>query len=119
MKDLSNQPMSEVEQQKFPLTISRQHRIVINISGLRFETLKSTLEFYPNTLLGNAKRCKHYYDKDLNEYFFDRHRECFEAILYYYQSKGRLRRPHSVPLDTFLEEVTFFDFGTNKVYVFK
>ncbi|CAF1450928.1 unnamed protein product, partial [Rotaria sordida] len=91
--------------------ISLQNRIIINISGVRFETFKSTLEVYPNTLLGNAKRRKYYYDNVHDEYFFDRHRGCFEAILYYYQSKGRLRRPNSVPLDTFLEEITFFDLG--------
>ncbi|CAF1585905.1 unnamed protein product [Rotaria sp. Silwood1] len=93
------------------MNISLQNRITINISGVRFETFKSTLEVYPNTLLGNAKRRKYYYDNVLDEYFFDRHRGCFEAILYYYQSKGRLRRPNSVPLDTFLEEITFFDLG--------
>ncbi|CAF1080970.1 unnamed protein product [Rotaria sordida] len=60
---------------------------------------------------GNVKRRKYYYDNILNEYFFDRHRGCFEAILYYYQSKGRLRRPNLVPLDTFLEEIIFFDLG--------
>ncbi|CAF3684724.1 unnamed protein product [Rotaria sp. Silwood1] len=91
--------------------LSLQNRIIINISGVRFETYKSTLEAYPNTLLGNAERRKYYYDNILDEYFFDRHRGCFEAILYYYQSKGRLRRPNLVPLDTFLEEITFFDLG--------
>ncbi|CAF1146165.1 unnamed protein product [Didymodactylos carnosus] len=86
-------------------------RIVINVSGRRFETHKSTLELYPNTLLGNTKKRKRYYDKNTNEYFFDRHRLCFESILYYYQSNGRLRRPEFVPLDTFLEEVTFYELG--------
>ena len=33
-----------------------------------------------------------YYDPVHDEYFFDRHRNCFEAIIYYYQSGGRLRR---------------------------
>ncbi|CAF4682164.1 unnamed protein product [Rotaria sp. Silwood1] len=111
MRDLSHQRIVKAERRKGSMDNSLQNRIIINISGLRFETFKSTLEVYPNTLLGNAKRRKHYYDNVLNEYFFDRHRECFEAILYYYQSKGRLRRPNSVPLDTFLEEITFFDLG--------
>ena len=46
-----------------------------------------------------------------NEYYFDRNRSCFEAILYYYQSNGRLRRPTYVPIDIFLEEVSFFQLG--------
>ncbi|CAF3696620.1 unnamed protein product [Rotaria sordida] len=111
MRDLSHQKIVKAERRKSSLNISRQNRTVINISGIRFETFKSTLEAYPNTLLGNVKRRKYYYDNILNEYFFDRHRGCFEAILYYYQSKGRLRRPNSVPLDTFLEEIIFFDLG--------
>lgn len=87
--------------------------MVINVSGLRFETLKSTLERYPHTLLGNNQRRSSFYDKKRDEYFFDRHRLCFEAILYYYQSMGRLRRPDHVSLDTFLEEITFFDLGSD------
>ena len=86
-------------------------RIVINVSGDRFETHKSTLEVYPNTLLGNRKRRQYYYDEKHKEYFFDRNRASFAAILYYYQSNGRLRRPSYVQMDTFLEEVTFFELG--------
>ncbi|CAF1061525.1 unnamed protein product [Rotaria sordida] len=111
MRDLAHQQIVETERRNGSMDSSLENRIIINISGVRFETFKSTLEVYPNTLLGNAKRRKYYYDNVLDEYFFDRHRGCFEAILYYYQSKGRLRRPNSVPLDTFLEEITFFDLG--------
>jgi len=101
----------EIERRKDMMNGVHQDRIVVNISGTRFETFKSTLEIYPNTLLGNAKRRKYYYDTVQNEYFFDRHRQGFEAILYYYQSNGRLRRPDIVPIETFLEEITFFDLG--------
>lgn len=52
-----------------------------------------------------------YYDPNRNEYFFDRCRIAFEAILYYYQSNGRLRRPGNVPLDIFVEEVRFYELG--------
>lgn len=86
-------------------------RVILNVSGTRFETFPSTLERYPNTLLGNPKRRAAFYDSSSGEYFFDRHRLCFESILYYYQSNGRLRRPDQVPLDTFLEEITYFDLG--------
>lgn len=86
-------------------------RVVINVGGLRFETLKTTLDRYPQTLLGDQRRRALFYDKIQNEYFFDRHRLCFEAILYYYQSHGRLRRPENVPLDIFLEEINYFDLG--------
>lgn len=52
-----------------------------------------------------------YFDPFRNEFFFDRSRTCFDAILYYYQSGGRLRRPVNVPLDVFVEEVRFFELG--------
>ena len=42
----------------------------------------------PDTVLGNPERRKEYYDPENNEYFFDRHRESFPAILYFYQSDG-------------------------------
>ena len=37
-------------------------RIVINVCGDHYETHRTTLELYPDTLLGNAKRRKYYYD---------------------------------------------------------
>lgn len=93
----------------------QRERIIINVSGKRYEVNLSTFENFPNTLLGNKQKRMYYWDKNENEYFFDRHRACFEAILYYYQSNGHLRRPDYVPLDTFLEEVSFFDLGPQAI----
>jgi len=86
-------------------------RVVINVSGLSVETRLVTLQRFPDTLLGDADRRDHYYDPLRNEYFFDRNRASFDAILYYYQSAGRLRRPTNVPLDVFLDEITFYQLG--------
>ncbi|KAF5405186.1 Potassium voltage-gated channel protein Shaker [Paragonimus heterotremus] len=91
-------------------TMSDQ-RVVINVSGLRFETQKATLNRFPNTLLGCPHRRNRYYDALRNEYFFDRNRPSFDAILYFYQSGGRLRRPVNVPIDVFTEEIKFYDLG--------
>ncbi|CAF1149384.1 unnamed protein product [Rotaria sordida] len=91
------------------------NRITINISGNRYETYLSTLENYPNTLLGNKQKRMNYWDEQENELFFDRHQSCFEAILYYYQSNGCLRRPDYIPLDIFLEEISFFDLGPQTI----
>ena len=33
----------------------------------------------------------------------------WQAILYYYQSGGRLRRPLEVPEDVFIEELEFYE----------
>ncbi|XP_048506134.1 potassium voltage-gated channel protein Shaker isoform X3 [Athalia rosae] len=92
-------------------------RVVINVSGLRFETQLRTLNQFPDTLLGDPARRIRYFDPLRNEYFFDRNRPSFDAILYYYQSGGRLRRPVNVPLDVFSEEIKFYELGemaTNK-----
>lgn len=86
-------------------------RLVLNVAGLRFETRARTLGRFPDTLLGDPARRGRFYDGARGEYFFDRHRPSFDAVLYYYQSGGRLRRPAHVPLDVFLEEVAFYGLG--------
>lgn len=86
-------------------------RVVINVSGMRYETQVKTLNLFPETLLGDARKRMRYFDPLRNEYFFDRNRPSFDAILYYYQSGGRLRRPVNVPLDVFTEEIRFYELG--------
>ena len=86
-------------------------RVVINVSGMIFETLQETLSRYPNTLLGNAEKRSEFYVPESHEYFFNRNRSAFEAILYYYQSRGRLKRPTDVPMSIFKQEVEFFELG--------
>ncbi|KAG7455932.1 hypothetical protein MATL_G00246380 [Megalops atlanticus] len=94
-------------------------RVVINIAGLRFETQLKTLAQFPETLLGNPKKRMRYFDPLRNEYFFDRNRPSFDAILYYYQSGGRLRRPVNVPLDMFSEEIKFYELGVEAMEKFR
>jgi len=90
-------------------------KVVFNISGLRFETHRRTLARFPNTLLGDSARLDRYYDPVRNEYFFDRNRPSFDAILHYYQSSGRLRRPLTVPLDVFTDEIRFYELGEDVI----
>lgn len=89
--------------------------ITINVSGDRYQTRLSTLQNHRNTLLGDEDKRKYYWNSRTNEYYFDRSRSCFESILYFYQSHGRLRRPEYVSLDVFLEEVSFFDLGADAI----
>ncbi|KAM6417291.1 LOW QUALITY PROTEIN: potassium voltage-gated channel subfamily A member 1-like [Pluvialis apricaria] len=91
-------------------------RVVINIAGLR--TQLKTLAQFPNTP-GNHKKRMRYFDPLRNEYFFDRNRPSFDAILYYYQSGGRLRRPVNVPLDMFSEEIKFYELGEEAMEKFR
>ncbi|KAG7268898.1 hypothetical protein CRUP_021793 [Coryphaenoides rupestris] len=94
-------------------------RVLINISGLRFETQLKTLSRFPNTLLGDPRKRMRFFDPLRNEYFFDRNRPSFDAILYYYQSGGRLRRPVSVPVDIFIEEMKFYEIEDGAIENFK
>ncbi|XP_054836949.1 potassium voltage-gated channel subfamily A member 3-like [Eublepharis macularius] len=94
-------------------------RVVINISGLRFETQLKTLAQFPETLLGDPRKRMRYFDPLRNEYFFDRNRPSFDAILYYYQSGGRIRRPVNVPIDIFSEEIRFYQLGEEAMEKFR
>ncbi|CAL8405308.1 unnamed protein product [Arctogadus glacialis] len=94
-------------------------RVVVNISGLRFETQLRTLAQFPATLLGDPRKRMRFFDPLRNEYFFDRNRPSFDAILYYYQSGGRLRRPVNVPVDIFLEEIKFYELGEEVIENFR
>ncbi|XP_028661004.1 potassium voltage-gated channel subfamily A member 2 [Erpetoichthys calabaricus] len=94
-------------------------RVIINISGLRFETQLKTLAQFPSTLLGDPRKRIRFFDPLRNEYFFDRNRPSFDAILYYYQSGGRLRRPVNVPVDIFMEEIKFYQLGNEVIENFK
>lgn len=94
-------------------------RVVINISGLRFETRLKTFNQFPETLLGDPRKRRRYFDPLRNEYFFDRNRPSFDAILYYYQSGGRIRRPVNVPIDVFTEEIRFYQLGEEAMEKFR
>ncbi|EDO35924.1 predicted protein, partial [Nematostella vectensis] len=83
--------------------------IVINVSGKRFETYEETLARFPDTLLGCPARRAKFLNNKKGEYFFDRHRSAFDAILYYYQAGGSLIRPEHVPPHVFINEVIFYD----------
>ncbi|CAI2161520.1 1440_t:CDS:2 [Funneliformis geosporum] len=70
-------------------------RIILNIGGEKYETYRTTLTRYPETLLGTMfqQRNKVLLDpKKGNEYFFDRNSKAFHYILEYYRT-GKLIWP--------------------------
>nr|XP_010963167.1 potassium voltage-gated channel subfamily A member 5 [Camelus bactrianus] len=113
-------PALGVAEDQVLLSESLHHqRVLINISGLRFETQLGTLAQFPNTLLGDPAKRLRYFDPLRNEYFFDRNRPSFDGILYYYQSGGRLRRPVNVSLDVFADEIRFYQLGDEAMERFR
>lgn len=81
-------------------------KILINISGHRFECWRSTLEKYPQTLLGSVEK-EFFYDDETNEYFLDRDPELFRHILNFYRT-GHLHYPKNECIMAYDEELAFF-----------
>ena len=81
-----------------PEFISEDDILRFNVCGMVYETLKCTVERFPLTLLGDKTKRERFFVKSRNAYFFDRNRQTFEAILYYYQSGGMLIRPPTIPM---------------------
>ena len=89
----------------------RRSKVTINVSGERYQTFKETLEKFPKTLLGDAVRRRQYFEEDDNEYFFDRDRHAFAAIIHFYQSEGQMYCPLNVPVHVLVGEIKFFELG--------
>ena len=60
-----------------------------------------------------------FWDNRRNEFFLDRHRPSFQAILYFYQSGGRLRRPIEVPEEIFIDELEFYQIAEDTIMDYK
>ncbi|XP_021963697.2 potassium voltage-gated channel subfamily A member 7 [Folsomia candida] len=91
----------------------------INVGGRRFDTQVRTLLQFPGSLLGDPQRRARFYDAERDEYYVDRNATSFEAIMYYYQTGGVLRRPFNVGVDMFLEELKFYDLGATAIERYK
>ncbi|KAL4646302.1 potassium voltage-gated channel subfamily D member 1 [Arapaima gigas] len=80
--------------------------LFVNVSGLRFQTWKNTLDRYPDTLLGSSEK-EFFYNEDTQEYFFDRDPEMFRHILNFYRT-GKLHYPRHECIQAFDEELAFY-----------
>eukprot|EP01129_Flabellula_baltica_P010817 TRINITY_DN4620_c0_g1_i2.p1 TRINITY_DN4620_c0_g1~~TRINITY_DN4620_c0_g1_i2.p1 ORF type:complete len:327 (+),score=64.72 TRINITY_DN4620_c0_g1_i2:217-1197(+) len=85
-------------------------RIKFNVGGKIFITRLSTLQAYPDTLLGAMfnQRNRDMLSPDENGYyFFDRDPNLFEIILNFYRN-GMLSKPDWIPLQLVKNELEFF-----------
>ncbi|KAG7494783.1 potassium voltage-gated channel subfamily D member 3-like [Solea senegalensis] len=80
--------------------------IVLNVSGRRFQTWRTTLDRYPDTLLGSTEK-DFFYNEETKEYFFDRDPDAFRSILNFYRT-GKLHYPRHECISAYDEELTFF-----------
>ncbi|XP_017261411.1 potassium voltage-gated channel subfamily D member 2 isoform X2 [Kryptolebias marmoratus] len=80
--------------------------IVLNVSGTKFQTWRTTLERYPDTLLGSTER-DFFFHEETNEYFFDRDPDIFRHILNFYRT-GKLHYPRQECISAYDEELAFF-----------
>eukprot|EP00112_Aurelia_sp_Birch-Aquarium-sp1_P025283 Seg832.12 transcript_id=Seg832.12/GoldUCD/mRNA.D3Y31 product="Potassium voltage-gated channel subfamily A member 2" protein_id=Seg832.12/GoldUCD/D3Y31 len=89
-------------------------RIALNVGGILYETYENTLAVFPDTLLGDPDRRIKYYDQKTDQYILARNSDCFDAILFYYQSNGILSKPLTVDRLTFESELEFFQINCRK-----
>ncbi|XP_057317670.1 potassium voltage-gated channel subfamily A member 10-like isoform X1 [Hydractinia symbiolongicarpus] len=96
---------------------NRKKRVKINVSGRLFETYERTLKSREGSIF-KMKNVLNYFDKEKQEYYFDRDPRSFEAILTYLQC-GLLLQPENVAYKVFLEDLQFFGFGKAALDIFK
>ncbi|XP_055596768.1 potassium voltage-gated channel protein Shaw isoform X2 [Uranotaenia lowii] len=96
------------------MNMDSDHRVVLNVGGIRHETYKATLKKIPATRLSRLTEALANYDPVLNEYFFDRHPGVFAQVLNYYRT-GKLHYPTDVCGPLFEEELEFWGLDSNQV----
>lgn len=97
------------------MPLSKSPRIFLNVSGELFETYETTVNRFPNTLLGNKQKRNIFYCSMTGHHFFDRNRTCFESILYFYQSRGTLLCPKGTSISIFEQECLYFEVPQNVI----
>ena len=94
---------------------SRNARVRIKIRNEIFETFVTTLERFPDTLLGSFDKRIDYYDRSTDMFIFSPHIISFDAILYYYQSHGSLIRPPFISLHDFVRDCNYFELSKRSI----
>ena len=91
-------------------------KVFIKVHGTTYETLNTTLQRYPFTRLGSeSKRMDFQEAENTGILTVDCKSSAFDAILFYYQSFGILRRPNDVPMDDFVQECRSLEIEENDI----
>ncbi len=92
-------------------------RVVLCVRGIRYETFPETLQKYPTTLL--AKLCNQLEASFQDTIVLDCSILGFEAVLFYYQSRGTLARPPGLLMSHFEEICRYFKLPENDIKLMK
>ena len=84
-------------------------RVQFNVRGVYYETLESTLQRFPETLLGSQNKRRTLPRTSADLILLHCSATSFDAILFYYQSNGILIRPPSLSTADFEELCRYFD----------
>jgi hypothetical protein len=103
-----------LNQKRYTVKIVEDERVIINVSGTRFETYKITLELVSESRLAHLSPTNSDYDPIKREYFFDRDPHSFSAILNYFRT-GKLHAPNDVCGNLFHEELNFWGIGERSI----
>ncbi|CAD5213030.1 unnamed protein product [Bursaphelenchus okinawaensis] len=106
--------MKAKQQLKHESWMDSEHRVILNVGGVRHETYQHVLKKIPATRLSRLTPNLANYDPVLNEYFFDRHPGVFAMILNYYRT-GKLHYPVDVCGPLFEDELEFWGLDSNQV----
>ena len=107
-------PLAQTPMPPAPESQRDDDKIIINVSGRKFETWRNTLERYPDTLLGSAEK-EYFHEPDTKEYFFDRDPDLFRHVLNYYRN-GKLHYPRGECVSSFEDELIFFGISEDHVH---
>jgi len=99
-------------------------RVVLNVGGVRHETLWRTLERMPHSRLGRLRRCAAEgdslsslcddFDPTTMEFFFDRHPRAFSSVLNFYRT-GKLHLVDDICVLAFADDLEYW--GVDELYL--
>ena len=82
---------------------------MINVSGMTYLVDFTLFNAYPDTLLGNTELIERFFVPERDEYFFERQKHVFAAVLRFYTHEEELICPPCIPKTIF--EVNYYYIG--------
>lgn len=99
--------MMDVESLDIDIKDDFNDKIILNVGGIKYETYRSTLAQYPDTLLGRMFTSSKDMTNNRNQFDFDRDGEIFKYIFDYYRN-GFINIPKDVIISNYIAELNFW-----------